>query len=182
MPQYAVSFGNRLRAFVFDTDRHPFLKIERIDGGTNDFSLKSLFSDSNGIFNPSGAGSPGAGDVTGPGSSTDEAIARFDGAGGKTLQNSAVTLDNSGNLSGITTAAIASYRLIAHGSATLAAGTIAVALAAIATGALVQVTRSSTSSGYGHLYVTVSNGVGFTVTSTDVADDGTLYYQVWNTA
>jgi hypothetical protein len=39
----------------------------------------------------------GAGDVTGPASSTDNAFARFDGAGGKTLQNSTnATLDDSG--------------------------------------------------------------------------------------
>ena len=41
----------------------------------------------------------GSGDVTGPASSTDNAIARFDGTGGKTLQNtSTATIDDSGNL------------------------------------------------------------------------------------
>jgi hypothetical protein len=40
----------------------------------------------------------GAGDVSGPASSTDNAIVRFDGTGGKTLQNSSATLDDSGNL------------------------------------------------------------------------------------
>lgn len=40
----------------------------------------------------------GTGDVVGPGSSTDNAIARFDGTGGKTLQDSGVTVDDSGNL------------------------------------------------------------------------------------
>lgn len=39
-----------------------------------------------------------SGDVAGPGSSTDNAIARFNGTGGKTLQNSAPTIDDSGNL------------------------------------------------------------------------------------
>lgn len=39
------------------------------------------------------------GDVTGPASSTDEAVARFDGTGGKTLQNSGVTISNSNNVS-----------------------------------------------------------------------------------
>jgi hypothetical protein len=38
----------------------------------------------------------GSGDVTGPGSSTDNAVARFDGTGGKTLQNSSVTIDDNG--------------------------------------------------------------------------------------
>ena len=43
-------------------------------------------------------GDTGSGDVTGPGSSTDNALARFDGAGGDTLQNSGITVDDSGNL------------------------------------------------------------------------------------
>lgn len=43
----------------------------------------------------------GAGDFNGPASSTDNALVRFDGAGGKTSQNSLAVLDDSGNLSGI---------------------------------------------------------------------------------
>jgi len=39
----------------------------------------------------------GGGDVTGPASSTDNAIARFDGTTGKLIQNSTVTIDDSGN-------------------------------------------------------------------------------------
>lgn len=42
-------------------------------------------------------GGAGSGDVTGPNSSTDNAIARFDGVSGKILQNSAATIDDSGN-------------------------------------------------------------------------------------
>lgn len=38
------------------------------------------------------------GDASGPASSTDNAVARFDGAGGKTLQNSGVTIDDSDNM------------------------------------------------------------------------------------
>ena len=41
-----------------------------------------------------------AADASGPGSSTDNAIARFDGTGGKTLQNSSVLIDDSNNLTG----------------------------------------------------------------------------------
>ncbi len=41
------------------------------------------------------------GDVVGPGSSTDNAIARFNLATGKLLQNSAVLVDDSGNMTGI---------------------------------------------------------------------------------
>lgn len=41
------------------------------------------------------------GGFTGPGSSTDNALTRWDGAGGDTVQNSGVILDDSNNLSGI---------------------------------------------------------------------------------
>lgn len=41
----------------------------------------------------------GFGDVTGPTSSTDNAISRFDGITGKIIQNSLATIDDSGNLS-----------------------------------------------------------------------------------
>lgn len=40
----------------------------------------------------------GSGDVTGPGSATDNAITRFDGVTGKVLQDSAATIDDSGNI------------------------------------------------------------------------------------
>jgi len=40
----------------------------------------------------------GGGDVTGPASSTDTAVPRFSGTGGKTLQNSGVTIDGSNNI------------------------------------------------------------------------------------
>ncbi len=46
----------------------------------------------------SGGGGGGSGDVTGPASSTDNALARFDGTTGKVIQNSGATLDDSGNL------------------------------------------------------------------------------------
>lgn len=44
---------------------------------------------------------PTADTVHGPDSSTDEAVARFDGASGKLIQNSGVLLDDLGNLTGI---------------------------------------------------------------------------------
>ena len=46
-------------------------------------------------------GGGGSGDVSGPGSATDNAIVRFDGAGGKTIQNSSVTIDDSNNMTGV---------------------------------------------------------------------------------
>ena len=54
-------------------------------------------------------GGAGSGDVVGPGSSTDNAITRFDGVTGLLIQNSAATLDDYGvvsvsgaNISGLT--------------------------------------------------------------------------------
>lgn len=41
--------------------------------------------------------------VTGPASATDNALVRFDGTGGKTVQNSGITVDDSDNISGIGT-------------------------------------------------------------------------------
>ena len=43
-------------------------------------------------------GVTGLGDVTGPASATDNAIARFDTTTGKLIQNSAVTIDDAGNI------------------------------------------------------------------------------------
>lgn len=52
-----------------------------------------------GIFRGAGSGSGGGGDVTGPASSTDNAVVRFDGATGKIIQNSTATLSDAGLLS-----------------------------------------------------------------------------------
>ncbi|MDX1902091.1 MAG: hypothetical protein SFW66_08865 [Gammaproteobacteria bacterium] len=51
---------------------------------------------------PRGGGSSGSGDVVGPGSSTNNAVALFDGATGQLLKNSATTIDPStGVVSGL---------------------------------------------------------------------------------
>lgn len=60
----------------------------------------------------------GSGDVVGPASATDNAIARFDTTTGKLLQDSAVTIDDSGNVAGVGT-------LTATGVVTIPAGTVA---------------------------------------------------------
>lgn len=73
-----------------------------------------------------GSGGGGSGDVVGPGSSTDNALARFDGTTGKLLQNSAFTVDDSGNAS--TSGTLAGTGGISSGSSppTCAAGTAGV--------------------------------------------------------
>jgi hypothetical protein len=74
------------------------------------------------VLTSAGAGIPtwttnASGDVTGPASSTDNAVARFDGTTGKLIQNSVITIDDTGNASGILS------QQFSNGSAvTLAAG------------------------------------------------------------
>lgn len=46
-------------------------------------------------------GGSGSGDVVGPSSSTDNAVARFDTTTGKLIQNSVVTIDDAGNIVGV---------------------------------------------------------------------------------
>lgn len=48
-----------------------------------------------------GAGGSGSGDVTGPASSTDNAVTRFNGTTGKTIQNSTVTLNDDGTFGNV---------------------------------------------------------------------------------
>lgn len=48
-------------------------------------------------------GGAGSGDVVGPASATDNALARFDTTTGKLIQNSVVTVDDSGNMAGVAT-------------------------------------------------------------------------------
>lgn len=54
-------------------------------------------------------GAGGSGDVVGPGSATDNAITRFDGTTGKLIQNSTVTLSDTGALSGVTSITTPDY-------------------------------------------------------------------------
>jgi hypothetical protein len=62
---------------------------------------RMVFDGTEWVSDPSiGGGGGGSGDVTGPGSSTDNAVARFDGTGGKTLQNSLVLVSDTGQISG----------------------------------------------------------------------------------
>lgn len=182
MAKYVLSVGNLRRAIVWDTDTNPLFKVERLDGGSNDFSLKGLVADALGAFAPTTAGGTGSGDVVGPGSATSNAFSRFDGTTGKAIKNSGVTCDNSNNVSGMATAGIAGYRLIAHGEATLVAGAVSVSLATITANALIQLTRRTNGTSPGHLSYTVTATTGFDINSTDASDNGIITYQVWNTA
>ena len=70
----------------------------------------------------SGGGSGGgSGDVAGPASSTDNAVVRFDGAGGKTLQNSIVIINDAGSVSGVTSLGTANVSI---GASTIAVASV----------------------------------------------------------
>jgi hypothetical protein len=76
--------------------------IEEIDGspanrtcGKTKVSNGALTDNGDGTYTLT-TGVGGGGDVSGPSVSTDNAIIRFDGAGGKTIQDSSVYLDDSG--------------------------------------------------------------------------------------
>ncbi len=51
----------------------------------------------------------GSGDVVGPASATDNAVARFDSTTGKLIQNSVVTISDTGAMSGVTSLGVADY-------------------------------------------------------------------------
>lgn len=68
---------------------------------------------------------------------------------------------------------------ISSGVATLAAGTVSVTLPSITTGAPVYVSRMTPGGTLGHLSVpTVSNGSGFTVTSTSSSETSVIAWLV----
>ena len=63
----------------------------------------------------------GAGGINGPASSTDNAAVRWDGAGGLTIQDSGIIIDDSNNVSGIGSATV---QTLTAGTAVISSGTI----------------------------------------------------------
>jgi hypothetical protein len=88
-----------------------------VDDGT---SGQALITDGSGVLSWSTAA---AGDVYGPASATDNAVARFDGTTGKIIQNSAVTIaDSTGDMAGVGT--LSSGAITTTGVLTVPAGTV----------------------------------------------------------
>ncbi len=94
---------------------------------------------------PSWAPAAGTGDVVGPGSATDNAIARFDGTTGKLIQNSTVTIDDTGNITDSNSAAGATLSMTLSNTSNTASSN-----------ALHQVTVAGTSAGDAFTTYTVS--------------------------
>jgi len=82
-----------------------------VDDGT---AGQALITDGSGVLSWSTAAS---GDVYGPASATDNAVARFDLTTGKLIQNSVVTIDDTGNVAGVGT--LSSGAITSSGQLTL---------------------------------------------------------------
>ena len=90
---------NSSKAYIVDNQSDSTVTVKGVTGPTSGASIASG-SKALVAWNGSDFVVIAAGDVKGPASSTDNAFARFDGASGKTIQNSVnATLDDSGNAS-----------------------------------------------------------------------------------
>jgi cytoskeletal protein CcmA (bactofilin family) len=158
-----IAVGSDATGDIYYRDANGFLA--RLAIGSDGQVLTSTGT----VVNWEAAGGGGGGDFSGPGSATDNAIVRFNGTGGKTGQNSGVTIDDSNNVTGFGT-------LATSGAATLAS--------------LVCTAGGTFGGGYGSTGATISTaGVGqfngalttdgvFTAASLDISGnadiDGTL--------
>lgn len=68
--------------------------------GAGTVSIDVQTADDGASITITGTGGAGGGDVTGPASSTDNAIARYDGTTGKIIQNSSASVNDSGDVTG----------------------------------------------------------------------------------
>ena len=94
LTNYGLAVGSDATGDLYYRNSSGFLA--RLGKGTAGHFLKQGSS----IPEWSAVSGTGVGDFSGPGSATDNAIVRFDGTGGKTGQNSGVTIDDSNNATG----------------------------------------------------------------------------------
>ena len=107
----------------------------------------------------------GAGDVAGPASSADNAIARYDGTTGKLLQNSGVIVDDSnrvivGNPTSATLTAITAPQMQVHGTNTATSSYMAARYAADATMPYVFTAKSRNATAGSHTILQDNDGLG----------------------
>jgi hypothetical protein len=84
-----IAVGSDATGDIYYRDSNGFLA--RLAIGSDGQVLTSTGT----VVNWEAAGGGGGGDFSGPGSATDNAVVRFNGTGGKTGQNSGVTIDDS---------------------------------------------------------------------------------------
>ena len=87
-----IAYSNGIIFYRTSSVWEPLLGFDQIRAGNNIVITSNLTT----LTISTG---DGVGDVSGPGLSVDNAVARFDGTSGKIIQNSATTLDDIGNLS-----------------------------------------------------------------------------------
>jgi hypothetical protein len=75
--------------------------LEQGELAINTSDGKLFYEDSSGVVQVLATKAGASGDVVGPASATDNAIARYDGTTGKLIQNSGVTIDDSNNVAGV---------------------------------------------------------------------------------
>jgi hypothetical protein len=110
-------------------------------GNGSGFSIATLtagsgitVTNSSGGITIAASGGGGSGDVTGPASSTDNAIVRFDGTTGKLIQNSAATIaDTTGDITagkynGLTVSTSTGTLTVANGSSLITSGANSITL------------------------------------------------------
>jgi hypothetical protein len=110
-------------------------------GNGSGFSIATLtagsgitVTNSSGGITIAATGGGGSGDVTGPASSTDNAVVRFDGTTGKLIQNSAVTIADStgditgGKYNGLTVSTSTGTLTVANGSSLITSGANSITL------------------------------------------------------
>jgi hypothetical protein len=136
-----------------------------------------------------GSGLGGSGDVEGPASATDNAIARFNGTTGKIIQNSAATIDDSGNAS-MASLSLTTDLAVTHGgtgaSDAATARTNLGAQATLVSGTNIKTINSTSLLGSGNIsidpiptgavmvFAMASAPTGWTQTTTDIADNRML--------
>jgi hypothetical protein len=96
------------------SDRLKVIINQGASGGGGGASLPDQTGNSGKFLTTDGTnaswGTPGgSGDVVGPASATDNAIARFDSTTGKLIQNSVVTVSDTGAISGVASLGVADY-------------------------------------------------------------------------
>jgi hypothetical protein len=124
-----------------------------------------------------------SGNVDGPASATENALARFDGTTGKIIKNSSTTLSAANVMTFpaqggvVLTAGGANPR---KGVATLVAGTVTVTTTAAVTGSVICLTivTLGTVATAKSMLVTITNGVNFAITSEDNTDTSVLNWAI----
>ena len=106
-PDGSGDTGTLLTALILDSNQDATLPNGTLT--INNYAFPASDGTANQVLQTNGAGNVswaaagggGSGDVVGPASSTDNAVARYDSTTGKLLQNSGVSIDDSNNMTGL---------------------------------------------------------------------------------